>query len=196
MALSSILSLGLHLTIFLFFYYGLPFSKINETKTTYEFITGDFALKCEILNNQVYEIFIKNFKTDINYTTLHDFLTKTGGETGDLVQSLTETVTSSPESTTAVTMATVAAHPVVRSAITAAVSSVFNANVATTLGLNEGDIIDDREGSRDPDILNDSNSLDSLPSTTSISRELSTHSTGEGTIDKTLLLKRITEDLF
>ena len=34
MALSSILSLGLHLTIFLFFYYGLPFSKINEKKET------------------------------------------------------------------------------------------------------------------------------------------------------------------
>ena len=32
MALSSILSLGLHLTIFLFFYYGLPFSKINDRK--------------------------------------------------------------------------------------------------------------------------------------------------------------------
>ena len=34
MALSSILSLGLHLTIFLFFYYGLPFSKINDKKET------------------------------------------------------------------------------------------------------------------------------------------------------------------
>ena len=34
MALSSILSLGLHLTIFLFFYYGLPFSKINDRKET------------------------------------------------------------------------------------------------------------------------------------------------------------------
>ena len=32
MALSSILSLGLHLTIFLFFYYGLPFSKIKDRK--------------------------------------------------------------------------------------------------------------------------------------------------------------------
>ena len=32
MALSSILSLGLHLTIFLLFYYGLPFSKINDRK--------------------------------------------------------------------------------------------------------------------------------------------------------------------
>ena len=30
MALSSILSLGLHLTIFLFFYYGLPYSKIKD----------------------------------------------------------------------------------------------------------------------------------------------------------------------
>ena len=30
MALSSILSIGLHLTIFLFFYYGLPFSKIKD----------------------------------------------------------------------------------------------------------------------------------------------------------------------
>ena len=34
MALSSILSLGLHLTIFLFFYYGLPFSKIKDKKET------------------------------------------------------------------------------------------------------------------------------------------------------------------
>ena len=34
MALSSLLSLGLHLTIFLFFYYGLPFSKINDRKET------------------------------------------------------------------------------------------------------------------------------------------------------------------
>ena len=34
MALSSILSLGLHLTIFLFFYYGIPFSKINDRKET------------------------------------------------------------------------------------------------------------------------------------------------------------------
>ena len=34
MALSSILSLGLHLTIFLFFYYGLPFSKMNDRKET------------------------------------------------------------------------------------------------------------------------------------------------------------------
>ena len=34
MALSSILSLGLHLTIFLFFYYGLPLSKINDRKET------------------------------------------------------------------------------------------------------------------------------------------------------------------
>ena len=32
MVLSSILSLGLHLTIFLFFYYGLSFSKINDRK--------------------------------------------------------------------------------------------------------------------------------------------------------------------
>ena len=32
MALSSLLSLGLHLTIFLFFYYGLPLSKINDRK--------------------------------------------------------------------------------------------------------------------------------------------------------------------
>ena len=30
MALSSILSIGLHLTIFLFFYYGLPFSKVKD----------------------------------------------------------------------------------------------------------------------------------------------------------------------
>ena len=34
MALSSILSLGLHLTMFLLFYYGLPFSKINDRKET------------------------------------------------------------------------------------------------------------------------------------------------------------------
>ena len=34
MALSSILSVGLHLTIFLFFYYGLPFSKIKDRKET------------------------------------------------------------------------------------------------------------------------------------------------------------------
>ena len=34
MALSSILSIGLHLTIFLFFYYGLPFSKIKDRKET------------------------------------------------------------------------------------------------------------------------------------------------------------------
>ena len=34
MALSSILSIGLHLTIFLFFYYGLPFSKIEDRKDT------------------------------------------------------------------------------------------------------------------------------------------------------------------
>ena len=34
MALSSILSIGLHLTIFLFFYYGLPLSKINDPKET------------------------------------------------------------------------------------------------------------------------------------------------------------------
>ena len=34
MALSSILSIGLHLTIFLFFYYGLPFSKIRDQKET------------------------------------------------------------------------------------------------------------------------------------------------------------------
>ena len=34
MALSSILSIGLHLSIFLFFYYGLPFSKIKDKKET------------------------------------------------------------------------------------------------------------------------------------------------------------------
>ena len=34
MALSSILSIGLHLSIFLFFYYGLPFSKIKDRKET------------------------------------------------------------------------------------------------------------------------------------------------------------------
>ncbi len=34
MALSYILSLGLHLTIFLFLYYGLPLSKINDRKET------------------------------------------------------------------------------------------------------------------------------------------------------------------
>ena len=34
MALSSILSIGLHLTIFLFFYYGLPFSKVKDRKET------------------------------------------------------------------------------------------------------------------------------------------------------------------
>ena len=34
MALSSILSIGLHLTIFLFVYYGLPFSKIKDRKET------------------------------------------------------------------------------------------------------------------------------------------------------------------
>ena len=34
MALSSILSIGLHLIIFLFFYYGLPFSKIKDRKET------------------------------------------------------------------------------------------------------------------------------------------------------------------
>ena len=34
MALSSILSIGLHLTIFLFFYYGLPFSKIKDREET------------------------------------------------------------------------------------------------------------------------------------------------------------------
>ena len=34
MVLSSILSIGLHLTIFLFFYYGLPFSKIKDRKET------------------------------------------------------------------------------------------------------------------------------------------------------------------
>ena len=34
MALSSILSIGLHLTMFLFFYYGLPFSKIKDRKET------------------------------------------------------------------------------------------------------------------------------------------------------------------
>ena len=32
MALSSLLSIGLHLTIFLFFYYGVPFSKIKDRK--------------------------------------------------------------------------------------------------------------------------------------------------------------------
>ena len=34
MGLSSLLSIGLHLTIFLFFYYGLPFSKIKDRKET------------------------------------------------------------------------------------------------------------------------------------------------------------------
>ena len=34
MALSSLLSIGLHLTLFLFFYYGLPFSKIKDRKET------------------------------------------------------------------------------------------------------------------------------------------------------------------
>ena len=34
MALSSILSIGLHLTIFLVFYYGLAFSKIKDQKET------------------------------------------------------------------------------------------------------------------------------------------------------------------
>ena len=34
MVFSSVLSIGLHLTIFLFFYYGLPFSKIKERKET------------------------------------------------------------------------------------------------------------------------------------------------------------------
>ena len=34
MALSSILSIGLHLIVFLFVYYGLPFSKIKDRKET------------------------------------------------------------------------------------------------------------------------------------------------------------------
>ena len=34
MALSSILSIGLHLTIFLFFYYGFPFSKVRDKSDT------------------------------------------------------------------------------------------------------------------------------------------------------------------
>ena len=34
MALSSILSIGLHLTIFLVFYYGFPFSKIKDRNET------------------------------------------------------------------------------------------------------------------------------------------------------------------
>ena len=34
MALSYILSIGFHLTIFLFFYYGFPFSKIKDSKET------------------------------------------------------------------------------------------------------------------------------------------------------------------
>jgi len=34
MVLSSILSIGLHLTIFLFFYYGFPFSKMKERNDT------------------------------------------------------------------------------------------------------------------------------------------------------------------
>ena len=34
MALSSFLSIGLHLTIFLFFYYGFPFSKMKERNDT------------------------------------------------------------------------------------------------------------------------------------------------------------------
>ena len=34
MALSYILSLGLHLIIFLLFFYGLPFSKKNDRKET------------------------------------------------------------------------------------------------------------------------------------------------------------------
>ena len=34
MALSSILSIGLHLTIFLFLYYGFPFSKMKERNDT------------------------------------------------------------------------------------------------------------------------------------------------------------------
>ena len=34
MAFSSLLSLGLHLTIFLFFYYGLPYSKIKDRSDT------------------------------------------------------------------------------------------------------------------------------------------------------------------
>ena len=34
MAFSSILSIGLHLTIFLFFYYGFPFSKIKDRNDT------------------------------------------------------------------------------------------------------------------------------------------------------------------
>ena len=34
MALSSLLSIGLHLIVFLFFYYGLPFSKIKDRKET------------------------------------------------------------------------------------------------------------------------------------------------------------------
>ena len=34
MALSSILSIGLHLIVFLFVYYGLPYSKIKDRKET------------------------------------------------------------------------------------------------------------------------------------------------------------------
>ena len=63
MALSSILSLGLHLTIFLFFYYGLPFSKINDRKeTTIPLIFEEeleVSNKCEIFDHDSFDIFSK-----------------------------------------------------------------------------------------------------------------------------------------
>ena len=56
MALSSILSIGLHLTIFLFFYYGLPFSKIKDRKeTTIPLIFEEeleFSNKTNLKNNE------------------------------------------------------------------------------------------------------------------------------------------------
>ena len=52
MALSSILSIGLHLTIFLFFYYGLPFSKIKDRKQ-YQSLFLEISKKTNLSTNEL-----------------------------------------------------------------------------------------------------------------------------------------------
>ena len=74
MALSSILSIGLHLTIFLFFYYGLPFSKIKDRKETTIPLIFEEELEVSNKTNQKKDIInqikesLKNQNQNLNVT--------------------------------------------------------------------------------------------------------------------------------
>ncbi len=74
MALSYILSLGLHLTIFLFFYYGLPFSKINDRKeTTIPLIFEEELELSNKTNQKKNEKLVKSQKTKQTNNTVKNF---------------------------------------------------------------------------------------------------------------------------